>query len=224
MPNNRVTSASFIDTEIVAMIRTYLLVCTLVAWSAAAASAGTYNTVLSIGDKAPGWEDLEGVDGRRYSLADFEGRKAVLIVFTCNTCPYSVDYQRRINELAKRNAADDSPVAVVAINSNKVADDQLPAMRQRAEEQGLVYPYLHDPTQQTAKAYGARRTPEFILLDQQRRVAYMGAFDDSADAGKVTKHYVVPAIEAVLAGKDVPVAETPPIGCSIRFERERRSR
>lgn len=206
------------------MIRTVLLFCTLVAWSAATASAGRYNTVLSIGDQAPAWENLEGVDGRRYALADFKDRQAVLIVFTCNTCPYSVDYQQRINELAKRYAAEDAPVAVVAINSNKIADDQLPAMRQRAEEQGFVYPYLHDPTQQTAKAYGARRTPEFILLDQQREVAYMGAFDDSADAEKVTKRYVVPAIDAILAGKQVPVAETPPIGCAIRFERERRRR
>lgn len=187
-------------------------------------SAGKYNRVLSIGDSAPHFEGLEGVDGRQYALDDFADKKVLVVAFTCNTCPYAVDYQDRLNEFARQHAGDDSPVGIIAINANTIPEDRLPAMKQRAEEEEFVFPYVSDPTQKIAKAFGAAWTPEFFVLDQQRRVIYMGAFDDSADRAKVEKQYVEPAVEAALAGKEAAVSETPAVGCTIRFERSRRQR
>jgi peroxiredoxin len=187
--------------------------------SAAPVEAGKYNRVLDVGDKAPAWQDLIGTDGEKHALADLKEKPAVVVVFTCNSCPYAVDYQDRINALAKKY---DRRVAVVAINSNLTPENDLEAMKARAEKEGFVFPYLFDPSQQTAKRYGALRTPEFYLLDGGRRVAYMGSLDDNYMTDKVQHHYLANAIEAVLAGKKPAVAETPPIGCLIRFKRERR--
>lgn len=186
--------------------------------SAAPVEAGKYNRVLDVGDKAPAWKDLIGTDGKKHSLAELKDKPAVVVVFTCNSCPYAVDYQDRINALAKKYA---QTVAVVAINSNLIPEDDLDAMKARAKEEGFVFPYLFDPSQQTAKRYGALRTPEFYLLDGGRRVAYMGSLDDNYMIDKVQHHYLADAIEAVLAGKKPAVAETPPIGCLIRFKRPR---
>jgi thiol-disulfide isomerase/thioredoxin len=147
-----------------------------------------------------------------------------MVVFTCNTCPYAHDYEGRINELAKKYAGDEGKVAVVAINVNKVKGDLLPDMIERAKEKGLVYPYLYDETQQIAKTYGAMRTPEFFVLNPTRKVVYMGAFDDNTKEAAVTKHHVEDAISAALREEVPTTAETPPVGCAIRYERTRRAR
>jgi len=186
------------------------------------AFAGQFNQQLNIGDPAPAWQKLPGVDDQEHSLEDLAARDVVVVVFTCNTCPYAVDYEGRINELAKKYSADDSQVAVIAINVNKVPGDLLPAMKERAEKQGLVYPYLYDESQQIAKAFGAARTPEFFVLNKERKIIYMGAFDDSTKEANVTKHYVEDAIAAAIGGKEAPVAETPPVGCAVRYARERK--
>lgn len=183
------------------------------------AVAGEYNAVLSIGDVAPQWKALPGVDGRQHSWEDVRDAQAVVVVFTCNTCPYAVDVEQRLVELDKKFA--DPQVAVVAINVNTKEADRLPAMRTRAEEKGFAFPYLHDETQQIARQFGATTTPQFFVLDAQRRVAYMGSLDDSPEGKKISARYVEAAIEAVLQG-DVPATtETVPIGCRIRFPRRR---
>ncbi len=184
--------------------------------------AGQFNQQLNIGDTAPAWQKLPGVDDKEHSLEDLSSRDVVVVAFTCNTCPYAVDYEGRINELAKKYAAEDSKVAVVAINVNKVTGDLMPAMKERVEKQSLVYPYLYDETQQIAKAFGAARTPEFFVLDKNRKVVYMGAFDDNTKEAEVKKHYVEDAIAAALQGQPAPVAETPPVGCAVRYARERK--
>src|SRR6476659_7351434 len=116
---------------------------------------GTYNKQLSIGDDAPSWNGLVGTDDKKHSLAELADRDVVVICFTCNTCPYAVDYEDRLIELAKRFAAQGNRCALVAINANKVKDDLLPAMVDRAKAKGFNFPYLHDQTQQVALSYGA---------------------------------------------------------------------
>jgi peroxiredoxin len=182
--------------------------------------AGEYNPVLSIGDAAPVWKDLPGVDGKTHSLADLKESKAVVLVFTCNSCPYAVDYEERIIALTKQFAA--QGVAVVAINVNKVPEDSFDEMQARAKSRGFNFPYLYDQTQQIARDYGATNTPEFFVLDAQRKIAYMGALDDSPAADKVQKQHVVAALTALLDGKQPPVTETVAIGCLVRYERKRR--
>ncbi len=192
--------------------------------------AGEYNQVMSIGDAAPNFENLPGTDGKQHSLADYRSARVVVLVFTCNSCPYAVDYEQRLADLIqhfseKQSADQKTPdVAVVAVNCNLVAADSLEEMKKRAREQKFSYPYLFDESQQIGRDYGALRTPEFFVLDQERRIAYMGAFDDSPDASKVSREHLRLAVEALLAGKTIEKAETPPIGCLIRYKRQRGGR
>ncbi len=188
----------------------------------APAYAGKYNKVLSIGDEAPAWQDLEGTDGKKHSLADLAGKEVVVIAFTCNTCPYATDHEERLKALHKQFAAGGKCV-LVAINPNQVAGDLPAAMKSRALARGLDYLYLHDAKQEVAKAYGATYTPEFVVLDKDRKVVYLGAFDDSPELKKpVTKKYVEDAVAAALAGKAPAVTETPSVGCLVRYARELR--
>jgi len=187
-----------------------------------AAVAGEFNPVMDIGKTAPAWKNLPGVDGKQHSLADLDEKKVVVVVFTCNSCPYAVDYEDRIVAFAKEHAAADSPVALVAINVNTVEEDLLPAMKERAEAKGFTFPYLFDESQQIARDYGAGYTPEIFVLDSARKIVYMGSLDDAPDPTKVKEHYVADAVKAALAGKPAPTPETFAIGCTIRFERRRR--
>ncbi|MBX3444348.1 MAG: thioredoxin family protein [Planctomyces sp.] len=186
-------------------------------------NAGEYNDVLSIGDAAPAWTHLPGVDGKEHSLADLAERPVVVVVFTCASCPTAVDYEERINDLAKAHAGENSQVAVVAICVNRVKQDELPALKERAEKRGLTFDYLYDESQQIAKDFGAVFTPEFYVLNRERKVVYMGAMDDATDATKVTKRYVEEAVSAALAGREPETKEVIARGCRVRYARERRS-
>ena len=186
--------------------------------------AGEFNPVLEIGDKAPAWKKLPGVDGKEHSLEDLKKNDVVVVFFTCNSCPYAVDYEDRVLAFAKKHSGKDSKVGLVAINVNLVEEDLLPAMKKKAEEKGFNFPYLFDESQQIAKDFGAGFTPEFFVLNKDRKVVYMGAFDDSPNADKVKTQHVENAVAAALAGKSPAVTETVPIGCRIRIERRRRKR
>ncbi len=192
--------------------------------STTATGAGEYNPVLNIGDKAPKWSKLPGVDGKKHSLSDLKKKDVVVVAFTCNSCPYAVDYEDRLVAFAKSHAATDSKVALVAINVNKVPEDLPDEMKKRAQAKGFTFPYLFDESQEIAKEFGAGATPEFFVLNRDRKIVYMGAMDDSPTPRKVTRQYVVQAVEAALAGEPLEVKETVPIGCRIRFERRRRKR
>jgi peroxiredoxin len=186
--------------------------------SATPAGAGKFNKKLNLGDKAPAWKDLEGTDGKKHALADLADRDAVVVVFTCNTCPVARDYEDRIIALATEYAKPGSKVAVVAINVNTVKGDQLPDMKARAEKRKFPFPYLYDPSQEVAKQYGANFTPEFFVLDHERKVVYMGALDDKTPPTEPTAKHVEAAVTAALAGKPAPVGETTAAaGCKIRF-------
>jgi peroxiredoxin len=196
-------------------LRTYCLALLL----AAPAYAGKYNDALSVGDPAPAFANLPGTDGKTYSLADFKDKDAVVVVFTCNSCPIAVDYEDRIIALAKRYA---DRVAVVAVNVNTIPADRLDKMSERAKEKGFPFPYLYDESQKTAKLYGANYTPEFFVLDRERQVVYMGALDDKTKAEEATVNYVAQALDAVLKGAKPATGETLARGCRVRFERKRR--
>ncbi|NNE01241.1 MAG: thioredoxin family protein [Pirellulaceae bacterium] len=185
------------------------------------AGAAEFNDTVEIGDPAPVWNDLPGVDGMSHSLADLESAKVIVLVFTCNSCPYAVDAEDRLialDQLGRKKG-----FVVVAINVNKVPDDLLPAMKERAGKKKFEFPYLFDESQQIAKDYGARNTPQLFVIDADRTIAYMGSLDDSPDGRNVTKKYAEDAVLALLQGKKPVVTETVPVGCRIRFDRARRT-
>lgn len=193
-----------------------LLLLTLSFREVAPARAGKFNRKLSAGDAAPSWRALEGTDGRRHSLADLKDAKAVVVVFTCNHCPVASGYEERLLQLVK----DFHPkgVELVAISCSRLPADSLEKMKQRAADSKFTFAYLQDLSQQTAKEYGATVTPQAFVLDGERKVAYLGAFDDSMDPRKIDTHYVRDAVEAVLAGKKPEIRESRPFGCGIQYE------
>lgn len=186
--------------------------------------AGKYNKTLSIDDAAPTFSDLKDSSGKAHSLADWKDKDVVVVAFICNTCEYAVAVENRLNALQTKLAVDGKAV-LVAINPNKVEGDSLEKMAERVKEKGFQFTYVHDDEMQsTAKAFGATRTPEFIVLNKERKVVYMGALDDSPDAEKVKRDYVSEAIDAALAGKSPEITETVPIGCTVRYQRDRRKK
>jgi peroxiredoxin len=189
---------------------------------AACARAGQFNSVLNIGDPAPAWKDLPGVDGKRHALADLQDREVVVVVFTCNSCPIASDYEDRIIAFAKKYCGPGQKTGLVAINVNTVEEDLLPHMKERAAAKSFPYPYLFDESQKIGKAYGALFTPEFFVLDKDRKVAYMGAFDDNVEPTKIKHAHLEPAVQAVLKGAKASPAESQASGCLIRYARSRR--
>lgn len=184
---------------------------------AAPAEAGKFNKVLSVGDAAPAWADLEGTDGKKHALADLKDKDVVVVVFTCNSCPVAVGYEDRILGFAKQHAGPDAKVAVVAINVNTIKEDQLPEMAKRAAKKKFSFPYLYDPTQEIARKYGANYTPEFFVLNKERKVVYMGAMDDKSPPADASVSHLEAAVKAALEGKTAETSETLGRGCKIRF-------
>ncbi len=178
---------------------------------------------VKIGDKAPA-SSLKNVDGKIVSLSDYKEAKGLIVIFTCNHCPYAKLYEERIIALHKKLSTKGFPV--VAINPNApeiVPEDSYENMQKRAKEKGYPFPYVFDETQEVTKAYGATKTPHVFLLRREGEdfvVAYIGAIDDSPnDPNKVQRRYVEEAVEAILAGKPVPTSETKAIGCSVKYRR-----
>jgi peroxiredoxin len=162
--------------------------------------------------------DLPGVDGQQHNLTEFAGKAALVVVFTCNHCPYAQAWEGRLIQLQRDYA--ERGVAFVAINANdptKYPSDDFEAMQERARNHEYPFPYLQDRPQNTARAYGAERTPEVFVFDTARRLAYHGAPDDNTEPDQVSQHYLHDAIEAVLSGSTAPVAETPAVGCTIKW-------
>jgi peroxiredoxin len=189
---------------------------------AASSPAGKFNKTLDIGDKAPAWTGLDGTDGTKHSLADLKGKDVVVVVFTCNSCPVAEGYEPRVIAFAKKYAGPDAKVGLVAINVNTGKADALPAMKERAAKRKFPYPYLFDPSQEIARQYGAKYTPEFFVLDRDRKVVYMGAMDDRSPPREANLKHLEAAVEAALAAKPAPTAETSAAaGCSIKFNPKR---
>src|SRR5262249_41673922 len=153
---------------------------------------------LMVGDAAPEWTGLEGVDGKKHSLSDLKDKDVVVMVITCNHCPVAVAYEDRIIEFTKKHAGPDSKVALVAINVNNNEEDKMPAMQNRAKSKGFNFSYLYDPSQKVGKDYGASVTPEFFVLDKARKIVYMGALDDNLKPDMVKTNYLEAAVTAAL--------------------------
>jgi peroxiredoxin len=196
------------------------MIVAIAALTVSVAQAGKYNKVLSIGDQAPAFKDLTGADGKKYSLDDFKDAKAVVVCFTCNQCPVAVACEDRIIALQKEYEKRGVKFIAVSVSDSEV--DNLENMKRRVETKGFNFPYTLDLTQKSARDYGARITPEFFVLDGKRKIAYMGVMDDSqVNPNDVTKSYLNDALEAVLSGSSVAVAETKTrgSGCGIRYSR-----
>lgn len=187
-------------------------------------SAFTINTGdgYKVGDVASDFS-LKNVDGKMVSMADYKEAKGFIVIFTCNSCPYSVANEDRIIALDKKYKAKGYPV--IAINPNDPAvqpRDSFDRMKVRAQEKGFTFPYLFDEGQEVYPAYGATRTPHVYLLNKEKGklvVAYIGAIDDSSrDESAVTKKYVENAVDALLKGKKPKVTDTKAIGCSIKTQ------
>lgn len=171
---------------------------------------------VKLGDPAPNWVSLVGVDGQEHNLGQYRTAKAIVLVFTCNHCPVAKAYEDRLIELQKDYKA--KGVQVIAINVNNMPADRLDKMKERAAEKGFNFPYLYDPSQVSGHDYGAQVTPHVFVLDQQRKIVYVGAFDDSQDQANVKSNYARDVLDAVLAGRAPPKAETKAFGCGIKYE------
>lgn len=174
-----------------------------------------------IGDAATDFK-LENIDGNFISLSDFSEAKGIILIFTCNTCPYAVAYEDRIEALNKKYATLGYPVVAVMPNNTKIKPgDSLEAMKKRTIEKGFTFPYLIDREQSIFPQYGATKTPHVYLLQKSNTkniVRYIGAIDDNyKDASKVKIKYVENAVEELLNSKAVSVAKTKAIGCSIKI-------
>jgi thiol-disulfide isomerase/thioredoxin len=200
---------------------------------AASRSAQHKIETLEIGSQAPDF-NLPGVDGRSYRLADFADAKLLVVVFTCNHCPTAQAYEDRIMKLASDYK--NKGVAVVAISPNDPLairldelgytdmSDTFEEMKIRAGDKGYNFPYLYDgKTQEVARAYGPVATPHLFIFDDQRKLRYVGRFDDSEKPKQVKSHDAINAIEAMLAGRRVPIEKTMAFGCSIKWADKRDS-
>lgn len=175
------------------------------------------STMLPPGQPAPGWTNLIGADGNQHSLADLKDKAAVVLVFFSVNCPDSLAYQDRLLRLAEDYST--KSVAVVFVNVSLWPEDNLAAMTAHAKKaKGFSVPFLFDPTQALGLSYAARVTPTVFVLDQRRRIAYRGAFDDNELPDQVGKHYVRNALDAVLAGRPVAHPETEANGCTLEYE------
>jgi len=182
-----------------------------------AVSCQAAETKLKIGDKAPDFKDLPGVDGKKHSLSDYADAKLLVVVFTCNHCPVAVAYEDRIVQFQQDYK--DKGVQVVTINVNNIPADRMDKMIERAKEKGFNFPYLYDQSQESGRAYGATCTPHFFVLCPERKIAYMGAMDDNNNPQKVKEHWLRDAVDALLAGKTPPKQVTQQRGCSIKWDK-----
>jgi peroxiredoxin len=173
---------------------------------------------LRIGDPAPGFA-LPGVDGRTYALQDFAGKSVLVVMFSCNHCPYVQAYEDRLVALQRDYA--NRGVQLVAINSNDdvaYPDDSLPNMTARARAKGFNFPYLRDASQQVAMAYGATHTPQLFVFDSARRLAYTGKIDDNwQNPHAASRHFLRETLDALLRDEAPAVATTHAIGCTIKW-------
>lgn len=172
---------------------------------------------LEIGDQAPAFR-LPDTDGRTWSLPDGD-TDATVVVFTCNHCPYALAWHERITQVARDYR--DRGVRLLAINSNdslRYPRDSLQAMRDRVASEDWPMPYLHDESQEVARAWGARVTPDVFVVDGQGVLRYRGAPDSDYDDPDQDASWLREALDALLAGRGPAQSRTEPIGCSIKWK------
>lgn len=171
---------------------------------------------LRIGDEAPAFRDLPGTGGKRYSLSSFDPDPVLAIVFLANGCPTVKGYAERL--LSIQADYESQGVRLLGVNPNNPAlspADTLEGMQERSRVAGYTFPYLKDEDRLMARSYGALCTPHAFVLDRSRRLRYRGRIDDSRLPDTVTQQNLRWALDDVLSGRPVRVADAEPFGCSI---------
>jgi len=207
-------------------MRKSVLTLAALALFATPALAGKYNKKIEIGQKAPDFSGVAAVDPKgqdtSLSLNDIK-EDVVVVVFLANHCPYVTAIEDRLIDFAKAYEGKNVKLVAIAVSGkNTRKQDDLSAIKERREkDKHFNFAYGFDESQDIGRAYNATNTPQFFVLDKDRKIQYQGAFDNSplkeADA---TKYYVKDAVDALLAGKEVPVTETQQVGCGISYDRK----
>jgi len=194
----------------------------MVACLSALIAAKTIKTGYDVGDKVVDFK-LKSTSGKLVSLSDYKSERGVIVIFDCNTCPYSKAYNERIIALNKKYASKGFPV--IAINANdpaKSPGDSFADMVEHAAKNNYEFPYLQDDTQNVAKTFGATNTPHVFVLKKEGDnfvVTYIGAIDNNVrDASSADKKYVEDAVDALLQDKPVSTNKTKAIGCGIKWK------
>jgi peroxiredoxin len=174
---------------------------------------------LKIGDDMPKADiKMKDVGGKEISLKEAKGKNGLLVMFSCNTCPYVVKNQQRTREVCKY--ALENNIGVILVNSNEAQrdeDDSYEAMKEYAKEQGYAWYYTVDKNSVIADAFGAKRTPENFLFNKEGKLVYHGAIDDNpSDAGSVNRRHLKEAITELVGGKDITVKTSRSVGCGIK--------
>lgn len=174
---------------------------------------------LELGTAAPTFR-LPATDGKTYALSDFGPAKVLVIIFTCNHCPFVTGSDEVTRQTAKRFAPQGA--RFVGINSNSVktnATDSFPLMVERMKQQAFPWTYLRDESQDVARAYGALRTPHFYVFDAKRKLVYTGrGVDNPREVAKMTVNDLANALEDHFAGRPVRQPKTNPIGCNVKWD------
>jgi len=174
---------------------------------------------LAIGDKAPDFK-LQGTNGKTYSLDDFKTSRTLVVFFTCNHCPFVTGSDEVTRATVLR--FQDKGVAFIGINSNSEnthQEDDFSNMVKRMNEQGFPWVYVRDKSQDVARAYGALRTPHFFVFNEERRLVYTGrGVDNPRNTAEMTTNDLERTLEEIVAGKQVSIPVTNPIGCNVKWE------
>ena len=165
--------------------------------------------------------NLIGTDDKKYSLKNFLNKKALVIIFSCNHCPYVQAYENRLIEIQENYQ--EKEIQIICINSNnsdEYPEDSFENMKQRAQEKKFNFPYLYDPTQKTAHQYGATHTPQVFLFDEFLNLRYTGKIDDDwKNPQNVKRQFLREALNSILENKIPLETETYAIGCSIKWKK-----
>jgi thioredoxin-related protein len=177
------------------------------------------SSILPIGSSLPKAEvKLKDISGKEITLNEIKKTNGILVMFSCNTCPYVIGNQSRTKEIS--GYAIKNNIGVILLNANegdRNGGNSLESMQAYAKEQGYTWPYAVDKNSELADAFGARRTPECFLFDKNNNLVYHGAIDDSpGDIGSVKRQHLKNAIDEMIEGKNVSVKETRSVGCSIK--------
>lgn len=174
---------------------------------------------LKIGSALPVFR-LKGIDEKVYSESSFSNKKILVVIFSCNHCPYVQAYEDRIKEIQAEYEG--KGVIVIAINSNDETgypEDSFENMKTRAKDKGFNFPYLRDDEQSVAREFDASHTPEVFVFDEERKLRYHGKIDDNwKEPDEVRSRYLKDAIEELLKGEEISVPETYSIGCTIKWK------
>jgi len=181
------------------------------------ALAGKYNKAISVGDRAPDFSGIPAIyngQDASLSLSDLK-EDIVVLAFLANHCPVVQAYEDRLIDFVSDYK--DKGVRVVGVSVNDIDEDRLPGIRKYTKEHKSNYIYGYDESQAMGRAYGATNTPQFFVLDKERKIRYTGTLDDNQREDKVTKTYLRDAVDALLKGQNPPVDESRPQGCGVRY-------